>query len=577
MRLFFTCILFFCATYATAQLDSLLALPDKDDRLIGFINWCTKNIIWQGQNNQHQKIRLLEEVTAQLSNTADEKIIQEAQFFLAIARSNSLMKDSVRYAHRIEGILAAAEDAHNQGRYYTEVEFRMAASNIYFSRSEYQEAFEQSEISHELINKIGLDKYPEANRFLAEIAVQYYRFNDYETAINYFRSAFSVPDHWLSFFRSFDYFNTFAYCFQRLDQYDSAIHYFEKAQQEAINAKNIFWSAFTGGNLGYLYADMELYAKALPLVLQDFVVSRLYNQTTSAGMSAIALATIYIHEKDFEKAKEYIAYSRKYVDTAYLLGKTEVYLRLSQLHRAQLNYKLAFAYLDSANYFNNEHVRKENAKIIGHIKLMNRVQKDRSTLKKLESQREISDLLYASIIGAIVLVCIIALLIVNRIQSKKNNALKTTMLEKRLMADQLEHARSKLHSFTTVLKEKNNLIENFKANLQQSTREEGEQDDSSVLSALEETTLLTAEGWKKFRELFDKVHPGFFIQLRERITDASITDLRIAALVKLKLSPKEMASILGVSDDAIRKARHRLGMKAGLGAENNLEQFIETI
>lgn len=151
------------------------------------------------------------------------------------------------------------------------------------------------------------------------------------------------------------------------------------------------------------------------------------------------------------------------------------------------------------------------------------------------------------------------------------------MLEKRLMADQLEHARSKLHSFTTVLKEKNNLIENFKANLQQSTREEGEQDDSSVLSALEETTLLTAEGWKKFRELFDKVHPGFFIQLRERITDASITDLRIAALVKLKLSPKEMASILGVSDDAIRKARHRLGMKAGLGAENNLEQFIETI
>ncbi|MGN6491141.1 MAG: tetratricopeptide repeat protein [Agriterribacter sp.] len=577
MRLFFTCILFFCATYATAQIDSLLALPDKDDRLRGFINWCTKNILWRGQINQHKKIALLEEAIAKIPKTGDLKIMREAKFFLALARIGGLMKDSDSYINHIQEILTSAEEAHNKDWYYTEVEFRMAASAIYFNGGKYREAFEQAEISHELINKIGLDKYPEANRFLAEIAVQYYQFNDYETAITYFRKAFSVAPQWFSFFRSFDYFNTFAYCFRRLEQYDSAIYYFEKSKQEAAKANNVFWTAFAGGNLGYLYADMGLYKKALPLVLRDFEVSKAYKQTGSAGMSAIALATIYIHEKDFEKATKYIQYSREYVDTTNLAGKTEVYLRLSLLHKAQKNYRLAFTYLDSANYFNNEHARKENAKIIGHIKLMNRVEKYHSALKKLESQREIANLLLGSIFGATVLVCIIALLVVNRIKSKKNNALNTTMLEKKLMADELEHARSKLHSFITVLKEKNILIENFKTSLQQLAHHNETQDESSVLSALEETTLLTAEGWKKFKELFDQVHPGFFIRLRERIPDVSATDLRIAALTKLKLSHKEMASILAVGDDAIRKARHRLSLKTHLGAETSLEQFVETI
>lgn len=572
-----TCILLFCAACVNAQIDSLLALPGKDNQLRGFINWGTKNILWKGELNQDKKIALLKEATARIEKTGNPKLIRELHFFSTLARLGGIMTYSADYRTHIRDMLLLAGEAHTKGWYYTEVEFRMAASGIYFNHRNDREGFEQADISNDLIRKMGLDKYPEANRFLAEIATRYYRFNDYETAIAYFRRAFAVPSPWHSFYRSFDYFNTFAYCFRRLDQYDSAVHYFNIARQEAIKAKDTFWTALTGGNLGSTYIDMKLYKKALPLVLQDFEVSKAYNETNSTCVSAIALATIYLHEKDFEKATKYINYSRRYIDTADLSGKSEIYFRLSQFHKAQNNYKLAFAYLDSADHFNNENTKKVNAKIIGHIKLMNEVEKYRSTLKKLESQREIADLLRNGMIGGIALICVISILIINRIRSKKNNALKMAMLEKKLMTDELEHARSKLHSFTTLLKEKNALIESFRTNLQELVHEDEVHDNASVLLALEETTLLTTEGWKKFRELFDRVYPGFFIHLRERIPDVSATDLRTAALAKLKLPPKEMASVLGISDDAIRKARHRLSIKANLNPETGLEQFVETI
>ena len=103
------------------------------------------------------------------------------------------------------------------------------------------------------------------------------------------------------------------------------------------------------------------------------------------------------------------------------------------------------------------------------------------------------------------------------------------------------------------------------------------QERTGTINSLLESTILTEEDWKKFRQLFEKVYPGFFIRLKDKMLDLSPTETRLLALTKLQISPKDMSSMLGVSYDAIRKARQRLRKKINLPEEGGLEELVELI
>src|SRR6185503_18106523 len=90
-------------------------------------------------------------------------------------------------------------------------------------------------------------------------------------------------------------------------------------------------------------------------------------------------------------------------------------------------------------------------------------------------------------------------------------------------------------------------------------------------------TLLTDADWDKFKSLFEKVFPGFFIKLREQAMDITLAELRMAALIRLQLTTKESAALLGVSQDTIHKTRQRLKQRLQLAPEADLDHLILAI
>ncbi len=58
-----------------------------------------------------------------------------------------------------------------------------------------------------------------------------------------------------------------------------------------------------------------------------------------------------------------------------------------------------------------------------------------------------------------------------------------------------------------------------------------------------------------------------------KMPDLSAADTRLIALTKLQLPPKDMAAMLGVSYDAIKKARQRLRKKINLPEEGSLDEL----
>jgi len=80
--------------------------------------------------------------------------------------------------------------------------------------------------------------------------------------------------------------------------------------------------------------------------------------------------------------------------------------------------------------------------------------------------------------------------------------------------------------------------------------------------------------WEEFDLAFSNVHNRFYERLFEICPNLSATEIKIAALLKLNLSTKEMAAISFKSESSIKTARHRLRQKLNIGENDNLVAFL---
>ena len=74
---------------------------------------------------------------------------------------------------------------------------------------------------------------------------------------------------------------------------------------------------------------------------------------------------------------------------------------------------------------------------------------------------------------------------------------------------------------------------------------------------------------------FEMLYRGFF-QKMQKATENKLTqnDLRLASLIKLNLTNQEMADILYISSDSVKKAKQRFAKKMEMENAESLVDFI---
>jgi hypothetical protein len=152
--------------------------------------------------------------------------------------------------------------------------------------------------------------------------------------------------------------------------------------------------------------------------------------------------------------------------------------------------------------------------------------------------------------------------------------------EKNRAKEELRHADLALEKYTENLRQKNELIEEFKAEIEYLHLQLGEPPDREKLLHLEKLMrahIMTDDTWDEFKKLFEKVHAGFLFRVREKFIQVTESDIRLLTLVKLGLSNREMANMLGVTTEAIKKSRQRLRKKINLPEHLSLEEVVITI
>ncbi len=100
---------------------------------------------------------------------------------------------------------------------------------------------------------------------------------------------------------------------------------------------------------------------------------------------------------------------------------------------------------------------------------------------------------------------------------------------------------------------------------------------SEKISELSTFKILTDDDWEKFKNLFEQIYKGFFFKLKNEIPGITNSELRLSALIKLNLNSNEIAQMIGISTESVKKTRQRLRQKMELKPSESLDDRIKSI
>lgn len=82
------------------------------------------------------------------------------------------------------------------------------------------------------------------------------------------------------------------------------------------------------------------------------------------------------------------------------------------------------------------------------------------------------------------------------------------------------------------------------------------------------------DDWKVFDANFQQTHEAFIGEMKKTYPELTPNDLRLCAFLRINLTSKEIAPLLGISVRGVENHRYRLRKKLKLASDDNLTEYI---
>lgn len=389
-----------------------------------------------------------------------------------------------------------------------------------------------------------------------ENAISYYKKAAKYTAANSSEMAGILDNTGLLYFQS--------------DQPLEARQYFDKALVIAQNIKDTLRQAKVLGNIAALYKKSKDYEKAIALLYDDIELSKLSGNDMNTMFALLRLSEVYLDVGRLNLAKEAalnavdISQSKQYFKSSELEA-TELLLQVAQ-REGEAGEELSIRRkIDSLNLALN--ISAGNSNI---TRLNTEAQKEvfNIELNKERERVEAASLVRNIIIVLAVILIAIALIILmkqhnknKRVSQDYHTRLEQLQSEKINSEARLLDANSSLAAYFTYLSEKNSQIETLEQEIEKLRNTPRFEEDREALNSLLQSHLMTDENWNRFKNAFAREHADYYNELVNNYPGLTEANLRIILLQKLGLSNYETAQLLGITIDAVKKAKQRLKKK----------------
>jgi tetratricopeptide (TPR) repeat protein/DNA-binding CsgD family transcriptional regulator len=352
-----------------------------------------------------------------------------------------------------------------------------------------------------------------------------------------------------------------------------------------------------------LYAKRGHYDTSLSFLNQSIAISEEIRDLEGVVKSHVDLGEIYFQMDKYEKAKasfikanelSQLIYSKKW-GVESLKGLFLVFKEENNTHEAMEYFDKYTSLQDSIS---------SRQKILTIANLKNEFE-GREQLRELQTRnlevialqkeakaKRLQFILLASL-SFMALVITFLLFLINKTKNRfqRNQAeqkiklakaaeqlhkqeLENSILREKELQKELDLKHRELAAFAVNFVQKTELIQEIEFDLQKG--ELAVNDIKKIRKKLSTTSRLDAE-WEVFKKQFESVHPAFIETLKATHPTLTQSEVRHCILIRMNMSPKECAAVLGISPESIKTSRYRLRKKLKLGSEEGLFDYLTIV
>jgi len=149
-------------------------------------------------------------------------------------------------------------------------------------------------------------------------------------------------------------------------------------------------------------------------------------------------------------------------------------------------------------------------------------------------------------------------------------------MEKEELAKEVKQKQNELASTTLNIARKNEMILELKNMLIMNKDKFSNSQRYRTFIKKLNSSIEDTEDWRRFEVNFKELHQDFFERLLKSYPSLTPKDLKLCAYLKMNLSTKEIAPLMGITVRGVEIHRYRLRKKLDMDSSDNLSNFLIT-
>lgn len=471
---------------------------------------------------------------------------------------NTQPRDSI-YAAELKICLNEATELDEP---YLQAEFGRLYSEMLNSLNQKELAVQYAITSLKLQEYLGFENFPAVSIFYMWVG-ESLLITDYTTeAIQYLQKGLQLAsnDTLVRPFRFMFTYNNLGLAYRDLHQHDSALFYFKTLHDYCVKKKELNWQEIAYKNGLPSLVALQMLDSAKVVVHHLFEIAKTSKEPDDELIAWEMTGRIAMLENDFTKAEQALLKSAALNNGRNMELLNRVHEGLAACYEKMGNGKEAYRYLKLASTYNDSISEVKASRNNRYLFIKAEYDKEQMRLSDLaEEKKKAIRNRNIGILSLLLLACALILYM----NQRKN---KATQLQ--------QQATKELERFKEEILAKNDRIEQL---LMDAGHRQQVVQDAHAAEELSQQMILTEADWQNFKSLFEKTYPAFFRKLRDKAPGITEAEQRMAALVKIQLTTRQIASMQGIGTDSVHKTRHRLRQRFGTETTAELETLIDEI
>lgn len=398
-----------------------------------------------------------------------------------------------------------------------------------------------------------------------------------------------------------------SYTYQKIKDFDNAFKYLDKAQGIFEEIKDTASIARCANNKGLIYIAIPDNAKAGEYFEESLRLNRAIGNETGIAQNLNNMSfidadpqttvdqlkeAISINESmgrtwvlgenynnlgyqyrrlgDYQGALEALSKAKTYADMTNaqeltmdnVRYRSEVYADMGDYARAYSDLKTLLDQIESQDMAGG----LKNIEVDLMEKNIQAVQKEKEQSEREFRLRRYISLALISLLAAICVVVAVSYRVFRKAHHK----------QKELMQKELDLKKKELDNFAIYVRSRNEIL----AGIQDSIKEAYGMDGADATRHLKKLNSNISQFNRTNEEadkMIDDINSGFISKLSELYPDLSKSEKRLASLLRIGMSSKEISLMMSMEPKSVDMARYRLRKKLNLNASDNLTEFLGKI